>query len=325
MQRLSATWVRARRGPKRVVSAAETPAFVVEHERRFGGTLAPSVAVFLTGRECPYTCTFCDLWQGTLDGRTPAGALPRQLEAVRRELGGWPARATLKLYNASSFFDPLAVPPEDLDALAALCAGVERVVVECHPRFLLRHPGLWQQFRDALRPAVLEVGIGLETAEPALHRALGKGTTVDQIERAAGTLLGAGAAWRAFVLIGTPGLGADAYVDDAVAGARWALDRGAAHVSLIPVRPGNGALDELQRRGEWRPPHLAEVERTFEQVLAAVGEPPGPVVTLDLWDLERHAGCAECFPLRRRHLEQANGTGIWSAATGTCSCGWAPT
>src|SRR5690606_639598 len=71
--------------------------------------------------------------------------------------------------------------------------------------------------------------------------------------------------------------------------------------------------------------HLAVVERTFERLLVAVGEPPGPVVTVDLWDLERHAERAECLPLRRRHLDQTNGTGIWSAAAGTCSCGWPPT
>lgn len=298
---------------------------MVEQERRFDGALGPSVAVFLIGRECPYTCTFCDLWQGTLDGPTPAGALPQQLEAVRRELGGWPARATLKLYNASSFFDPLAVPEADLAALAVLCTEAERVVVECHPRFLVQQRRLWQGFENALTPATLEVGIGLETADPELHRTLGKGTTVDEVERAAGVLREAGIAWRAFVLIGTPGLAADCIVDDAVASACWALDRGAAHVSLIPVRAGNGALDELERRGQWRAPRLDEVERTFEQVLAAVGGPPGPVVTVDLWDLERHAGCVQCFPLRLRHLDQTNGTGIWSAATGTCSCGWAPT
>ena len=40
---------------------------------------------------------------------------------------------TVKLYNASNFFDPRAVPESDYDAIAEQLSGLDRVIVESHP------------------------------------------------------------------------------------------------------------------------------------------------------------------------------------------------
>ncbi|HEX9148858.1 MAG TPA: radical SAM protein, partial [Thermoanaerobaculia bacterium] len=81
-----------------------------EKERRPGGHLESTLTVFLAGSECPFTCAFCDLWRNTLEGPTPRGALLEQLRRVlsQSRSGGFPSR--IKLYNASNFFDPRAVP-----------------------------------------------------------------------------------------------------------------------------------------------------------------------------------------------------------------------
>jgi uncharacterized Fe-S cluster-containing MiaB family protein len=39
----------------------------------------------------------------------------------------------MKLFNAGSFFDPRAVPESDYGQIAALVAGLERVIVASHP------------------------------------------------------------------------------------------------------------------------------------------------------------------------------------------------
>ena len=90
----------------------------------------PVATIFLTNKECTYRCTMCDLWKNTLDAPTPRGAIPEQ---IRWALERLPAARRIKLYNAGSFFDRAAIPPEDHAAIAELVRGFDRVVVECHP------------------------------------------------------------------------------------------------------------------------------------------------------------------------------------------------
>jgi len=61
---------------------------LLEEERRPDGKIEQALTVFLTGAECPFTCSFCDLWQWTIDGPTPPGALTSQLESVLQALDG---------------------------------------------------------------------------------------------------------------------------------------------------------------------------------------------------------------------------------------------
>ena len=44
--------------------------------RRTAGS-SDVATIFLTGRECPWRCVMCDLWQHTIESDTPAGALVR--------------------------------------------------------------------------------------------------------------------------------------------------------------------------------------------------------------------------------------------------------
>ena len=64
---------------------------------------------------------------------SPRGAIPAQ---IRTALAGLPPARQIKLYNAGSFFDPAAIPPDDDEEIAAAVGGFERVIVESHPAFL---------------------------------------------------------------------------------------------------------------------------------------------------------------------------------------------
>ena len=103
--------IRSLRPAKMRVDPYAAHGSVLEDERRPDGKIERALTVFLTGAECPFTCSFCDLWQWTLDGPTPPGALTRQLESVLEARKGQ-APDRLKVYNASNFFDQRAVPPE---------------------------------------------------------------------------------------------------------------------------------------------------------------------------------------------------------------------
>lgn len=209
-----------------------------------------------------------------------------------------PEPAGIKLYNASNFFDRRAVPPADDPAIAELLAPFVRVTVECHPRLVGRR---CFAFAERLGGR-LEVAMGLETIHPGALRRLNKGMTLSDFEQAAALLRAAGIGLRAFVLLSPPFVPPREAVEWAVRSAAYAIDRGAGHVSLIPVRGGNGALEALAQAGAFVPPTLAQLEEALERAL----ELTGAVITADVWDIERLARCPDCFPPRRDRLARMN-------------------
>ena len=309
----------------------------VELERGPSGELRPWATVFLTGAECPFTCVFCDLWRYTIDGPTPAGALPAQLSAALDQLPGLLREAgldrcdQLKLYNASNFFEPRAVPEADLEPIARLAGAFERVVVECHPRLV---DGRVRRFADRLRGR-LEVAMGLETAHPEALPRLGKQLTLEQFDRAAARLRADGVDLRSFVLVGVPFVPAEEQARWAAASVRHAVDAGARSVALIPVRGGNGELERLRRLGRFEPPDLALVEESLALSLEEVSAPgrgaaPGredprhveslagglealcdrAAVQVDPWDIERVvSACRACRASRLEAIREMNRTG----------------
>ena len=109
-----------RRPPRARHDPWRAQGWLVEDERAADGTVARVATVFLTGRECPWRCVMCDLWQYTTESDTPRGAIPAQIAAARRALESSSQPVTgMKLYNAGSFFDPRAVPDADYDEIAA--------------------------------------------------------------------------------------------------------------------------------------------------------------------------------------------------------------
>ncbi len=284
----------------------------VELERGPGrGRPTPSATVFLTGAECPFTCVFCDLWRHTIDGPTPAGALPAQLRTALDRLPGLLEEAglercdQLKLYNASNFFDPRAVPEADREPIARLADGFRRVVVECHPRLV---DDRVVRFADLLTGR-LEVAMGLETAHPEALARLGKQLTLELFDRAAARLCAAGVGLRVFVLVGVPFVPVEEQVQWAGAGVRRAARAGARSVALIPVRGGNGALERLQRRGQFEPPDLAVVEAALAAGIRSVGETVA--VQVDPWNLDRvAAACESCRDARIAAVREMNRTGV---------------
>jgi len=294
----------------------------VERERGPEGEFTPSATVFLTGAECPFTCVFCDLWRYTIDGPTPAGALPAQLSAALEQLPGLLREAgldrcgQLKLYNASNFFDRRAVPEADLEPIARLAGGFRRVVVECHPRLVDERV---RRFADRL-PGRLEVAMGLETAHPEALSRLGKQLTLEQFDRAAERLREDGVDLRVFVLAGVPFVPAEEQARWVSESVRHAVRLGARSVALIPVRGGNGELERLRELGEFEPPDLALLEECLAGALETAGS--GAAVQVDPWDLDQVASdCEACRDARVAAIREMNGTGTpRRTECGDCGC-----
>lgn len=292
--------IRSLRGPKPYVDPYRAHGSLVEEERRPSGAVERALTVFLAGAECPFTCSFCDLWRYTLDGPTPPGALTQQLRSVLTKLDGdIPTR--LKLYNASNFFDRRAVPHEDVAGLAALAQPFAGVTVESHASTI---GAATVAFARAIGGR-LEVAMGLETIHPVAAAELNKRLDLARFDRAADFLASANIDLRAFVLLGAPFVPAEQSIEWTVRTVEHAVYRGAAVVSIIPVRGGNGEMERLRELGYFTPPTLSQLEEALDECLS-FGQ---TVVTADLWDAERLAGCTQCRDERIARLGRLNVTG----------------
>ena len=297
-----------RRPPRRVVHDPwSAQGVVVEDERTEDGGAARTATLFLTGRECPWRCVMCDLWQFTTPGDTPGGAIAAQVAAARPALSNQPAPVTqIKLYNAGSFFDPRAVPDGDVAPIASHLSGFARVIVESHPSLVGDRT---RRFIDELAkqpaPPRLEVAMGLETAHPQALDRLHKRITLDGFAQASARLAALGARLRVFLLVFPPFVAPDEQDEWLVRSVDAAFAFGASAVSLIPTRTGNGAIDAFVDDGTYVPPRLRDLERSLMLALARRPAPDRRVFA-DLWDLDRFADCPTCLEALRVRLHRMN-------------------
>jgi archaeosine synthase beta-subunit len=269
---------------------------LIEDEPTERGDVARVGTIFLTGRECPWRCAMCDLWRFTTRGDTPAGAIPAQILAAREF---WRTRGEiitrLKLYNASNFFDPRAVPASDYGLIGARVSGLDQVIVESHPSLVGDRVA---RLLEALDGPALEVAMGLETVHPEALDALNKRMTAEDFARAAEELKRRGVSLRVFLLIHPPFVPREEQDEWLLASVAFAEGCGASVISLIPTRPGNGTMEALTAQKLFVEPTRADVERSFQLVLARAPSPeprvPSPEpraparILLDPW--AAHAG-----------------------------------
>ena len=288
-------WILAQRGAKNPVSAQRAYHALVEDERTASGTVEPVATLFLTNSECPFRCLMCDLWQNTLTGPTPAGAIPAQIAAALREL---PPAQHIKLYNSGNFFDRKAIPPQDLPAIAELVRPFKTVIVENHP-LLTDERSL--EFAGLLK-GQLEVAIGLETVHPQVFPLLNKRCTLADFRRAVAFLVNNGVRVRTFILLPPPFLELNDGILWAQRSIDFAFDCGVDCCAIIPTRTGNGALDALQKSGAFTRPDVRALEQVTEY---GIRRGHGRVFA-DLWDLEGFSTCSACFPARAARLLRMN-------------------
>ena len=284
------------RAAKPILDPRRAYAAIREEERDATGALASTAVVFLTNKECPFRCVMCDLWVNTLDTTVPRGAIATQIRAALADL---PAAKQIKLYNAGSFFDPAAIPPEDHDEIANVVGGFDRVIVEAHPAFLAgAYRDRCLRFRDAIG-GQLEVAIGLETSHPEVLARLNKKMTLETFRRAADFLREHGIALRVFILLSPPFMPHGEEVEWACRSLDVAAECGASVSVVIPTRGGNGAMEAIG--DSFHPPRLDQLESAIEYGLSL----DGMRVFADLWNVERFFDC-DCSSDRAARLAVIN-------------------
>lgn len=286
------------RASKNPVDPYHAYAAMVEDELSAAGFVEPVATLFLTNRECPFHCVYCDLWKNTTDDSVPVGAIPAQIDDA---LGRLPSASHIKLYNSGNFFDQRAIAVEDWSAIAQRLHTFRTVIVENHPR-LCNDDCL--KFRDLLPDSCeFEIAMGLETCNPDVLPRLEKQMTLDDFQRACQFLRTHGIHIRVFILLQPPWqIDTEEAIAWAVRSAEWAFDQGARCCVVIPTRSGNGIVEQLMARGEYQTPRLRSLESVHAQLIAAARRR----IFVDTWDLQRFSRCSFCLDARSDRLRQMN-------------------
>lgn len=288
-------WIVSQRGTKQVADTMRPYAWLVEKERTASGCIEDVGIIFLTNSECPFHCLMCDLWKNTVDEMVAPGAIPAQIEWA---LNRMPPVKHLKLYNSGSFFDTRAIPEADYGKIAGLVRHLETVIVECHPKLVNER---CLKFADMLTPE-LQVAMGLETVHPEVLQKLNKKMTAADFARAADYLEKHHILSRAFVLLKPPFLSEDEGIFWAEKSVDFAFESGVECCTIIPVRPGNGAMDILMQQGCFVPPVIQSLEKVLEY---GISLRKGRVFA-DTWDLKLFSSCDHCLGARIKRLENMN-------------------
>ncbi len=283
------------RGSRNSVDISRPYGWFVEKERTCSGKIESTGVIFLTNRECPFKCLMCDLWKNTTQHTLPPGVIPAQIRLALEKMNGI---RQLKLYNSGSFFDSRAIPPEDYPEIASMLQNLETVIVESHPAFIGER---CLSFRDLLRPE-LEVAMGLETVNPMILKLLNKKMTVDDFRRATDFLNSNGIRVRAFILLRPPFMDEEEGIFWARKSIEFAFDCGVESCAVIPVRGGNGIMDDLARKNLFSPPSIKSLEKVLEYGIALK---KGRVFA-DTWDLHLFSSCSLCLEARKERINSMN-------------------
>jgi radical SAM enzyme (TIGR01210 family) len=270
--------------------------FLHETEPDATGALKKVNTIFLTGKECSFKCTMCDLWKNTLPGPTPKGAIVKQIDYALKRL---PKAQIIKLYNNGNFFDPKAIPPEDHEQIADRLRPYQKVIVENHPTLTNEN---CLEFKAKLN-AKLEIAMGLETIHPDVLPKLNKQLTPEDFKKAAEFLRANQIDVRAFILLNPPYLtGQNENIEWVIKTAQFAFESGVQCCSIIATRPGNGIMETLQQQGFYTPATLDTLEQVFETALKL----KKGRVFVDTWDIGFLSNCPHCFQARKERLEAMN-------------------
>ena len=263
----------AARGARNVVDPWRPYHFLNEPEFSADGVVEDVSTIFLTNRECPFRCLMCDLWKNTTVEIVPLGAIPGQIDFALSRL---PPAKHVKLYNSGNFFDAKAIPSADLPEIADRVRHFQTVIVENHPRLCDARCREFQQ----LLGTQLEIALGLETSHAPTLARLNKQMTVEDFARSCELLLKAEIRIRAFVLLKPPWTSEEQGIERAIESVRFAFDCGVSCCAVIPVRTGNGIMEQLGQQGLFTPPRLSSLELVMRETLSwNRGR-----VFADLWD-----------------------------------------
>jgi radical SAM enzyme (TIGR01210 family) len=148
----------------------------------------------------------------------------------------------------------------------------------------------------------LEVAVGLETAHPEVLHKLNKQMTLEDFSKGVEYLLDQNIRSRAFILLRPPFMSETEGIYWAKRSLDLAFETGVDCCTIIPVRPGNGAMDLLMKSGDFKVPAIRSLETVLDYGIS-LGK--GRVFA-DVWDLKLFSTCGFCLDKRTERLIKMN-------------------
>jgi uncharacterized Fe-S cluster-containing MiaB family protein len=162
-------------------------------------------------------------------------------------------------------------------------------------------------------PGQLEVAMGLETIHPNAIEIMNKGMSLADFDRAVAKCQSLNIDVRVFVLLHPPGVDRKESVDWTWKTVAYAMERQVRHISIIPLRAGNGWIDRMIKSEEYQLPTVAMIRELYQSFSrseigsAGVASPGNTTVEFDLWDFENwQGGCPQCRESLGKHIARCN-------------------
>ena len=230
--------------------------------------------VILNAPGCAYArtsggCTNCGFPQafGTGSAVSAEDYLAQAEAALARIPPGLQEPVEVDFYNSGSYFNPDEVPERAQISMLVMAASrpeVASLLVETRPEYATA--GRLEEALTACQGKPLEVGIGLESANPEiLRQRIHKGYTWEDFAAAAGLLAGAGARLLTYILLKPIDTGEREAIEDSVVTAQkvFALGRDQKVPTRVALEPCFVApqtpLYQAFEQGRYRPPWLWSV------------------------------------------------------------------
>jgi hypothetical protein len=126
--------------------------------------------------------------------------------------------------------------------------------------------------------------------------------TLEDFENTVKFLAGHEILSRAFILLRPPFLSESEGIFWAERSLDFAFGTGVECCTVIPVRPGNGAMEKLMEMGLYSPPDIRSLEKVLEYGISLhAGR-----TFADVWDIGLFSSCNQCTNKRINRLTEMN-------------------
>jgi radical SAM enzyme (TIGR01210 family) len=164
----------------------------------------------------------------------------------------------LKIFTSGSFLDTQELSAGSIRKIISLVPGsVKRLQIESRPEFVKEK--VLREIKKSLE-GELEIGIGLESANDRVRKAINKGFSFSNFEKAVAVCKKNDVLVKAYLLLKAPFLTEKEAIEDAKDSIIKAQGAGADRMSINPMNIQRGTIvEKLWRSGDYRPPWLWSV------------------------------------------------------------------
>ncbi len=228
-----------------------------------------SVSAVLTTKGCSWHkkehggCTMCGYFKDSRD--VSEKEIIAQFDDVMSQVSGLSEPILLKVYTSGSFFDDCDMPADARKHIVSSVASADNVlefIAESRPEYVSSKK--LEGFKEGLLGKTGHVALGLESANnTVLEKCINKGFTFKDYEKAAESIKKTGLKVKTYILQKPMFLTESESIQD-VFSTIDAVEKTTDSISINPVAVHSRTpLEQLWKRGEYRPPWLSSVAETF--------------------------------------------------------------